>query len=179
MIKLEEYLANFIPSLENFCSKSPLQLKVSVVKETGDIELSSIYDTSFKYTFTVNPLKDKKTQIKEIKTSLEKNYPVVFSKLVVQLSKEEQEEKINEGLEIRKVLDMRKVLYLPRYKILRVHNKYNEIDAVDFKRKKIVKFKLSIPLTSFLNNLFFMSREELSDYFVQKTRIMYSIEKKE
>ena len=177
MISLKEQLDDFVSSLENFCSKSPLQLTVTVIEETGDITLSSIYDSSFKYQFTFEPFLDKKSQIKDVKTAVEKRYPVVFDFKRFPLEKQEQEQLIAAGNSVRDVLDMRKDVYLPRYKILRVHNKYNELDAFDFKTKKMVKFKITIPLISFLNKIFDMSKEQLSEFFKEKTKFMYVIKK--
>ncbi len=175
MLRLKEYLDEFLPTLENFCSKSPLQMTVSVVSDTGDINLTSLYDSSFFYSFKVNPFEDKKTQIKAVKTDIEKRYPVVFDHKRMPLSKEKQEEMIGLGNSIRDVINMREDIYLPRYKVLRVHNKYNELDAFDFKTRKMVKFKITMPLISFLSKLFVMSREELSEFFKDKTRFMYCI----
>jgi hypothetical protein len=175
MITLKEYLDDFIPTLENFCSKSPLQLTFSVVPETGNIRFSSLYDSSFNYEYTVTPFQSKKDQIKEIKTYVEKKYPVIFDHKRFPLDKEEQEKLIVGGTSIREVLDMRKDVYLPRFKVLRVHNKYNELDVYDFFKHKMIKFKITIPLIGFLDKLFVMSKEDLSIFFREKTKFMYVI----
>jgi len=176
IVKLNDYLQDFIPSLENFCSKSPLQLVVRVIQETGEVFLTSIYDKKIEYIFKIDPLKEKKSQIKEIKTYFEKMYPIIFDYKRLSLSKEKQEELIESGKPVREVLDMREDVFLPRYKILRVHNKYNEIDVFDFKTKKMVKFKILIPLISFLSFIF-DGGDKISMYnlFREKTKFMYII----
>lgn len=176
IVKLNDYLQDFIPSLENFCSKSPLQLVVRVIPETGEVFLTSIYDKTIEYTFKIDPLKEKKSQIKEIKTHFEKMYPIIFDYKRLSLSKEKQEELIESGKPVREVLDMREDVFLPRYKILRVHNKYNEIDVFDFKTKKMVKFKILIPLISFLSYVFSIKdKMDMYTIFKEKTKFMYII----
>lgn len=174
-ISLKDSLDDFIRSLENFCSKSPLQPTIKVITETGYITLTSLYNPEVNVSITFQPQLDKQSQIKEIKTALEKFYPVVFDHKNIPLSKEEQEKLIVNGKPVREVLDIRQSIYLPRYKIVRVHNKYNELDVFDFKTKKMIKFKIIIPLITFLNNVFTMSKEELSAFFREKTKFMYCI----
>jgi len=175
MISIKNCLNEFIPTLDNFCSKSPLQMTITLVQETGDITLFSQYDKSFNYKFKYDPSVDKKSQIKKIKTDIEKKYPIIFDHKRFPLAKDKQEELIKGGASIRDVLNMREDVYLPRYKVLRVHNKYNELDAFDFKTRKVVKFKITIPLVSFLSKLFIMQRVELSEFFREKTSFMYCI----
>lgn len=175
-VSLQDYLNDFIPSLENFCSKSPLQPTVSVVFETGKVVLNSSRMKE-PITFMVDPMTDKKKQIKDIKMQIEKMYPVIFDHKKFPLEAEEIEEVVSSGAPIKEALAIRKDIYLPRYKILRIHNKYNEIDAFDFKTKKTIKFKVRIPLVPFMNNVFSMSKENLSDEFRRDVKFLYTIKK--
>lgn len=175
-VSLQDYLNDFIPSLENFCSKSPLQPNVSVITETGKITLSSTYMKD-SISFTVDPMVDKKKQIKDVKMQIEKLYPIIFDHKKFPLSAEEIEDVVSSGAPIKEALSLRKDVYLPRYKILRVHNKYNEIDAFDFKTKKTIKFKVRIPLVPFMSKIFTLNRESMSDQFRQDVKFLYAIKK--
>lgn len=174
-ISMDDYMKDFIPTLENFCSKSPLQFTINYIPETGLVKLTSPYPDIEEYAFTVNPMKDKKLQIKEIKETVSKNYPVIFSLKKFPYSASEIESFVEKGVPIKDAMSMRKETYLPRYKIIRVHNRYNEIDVVDFKTRKLLKFKLSIPLVRFLEKLFNSSREDISSFFKNDTRFLHVI----
>ena len=174
-ISMEEYMADFMPTLENFCSKSPLQPKIEYVPELGTIKLSSSYPNIEDVTFNVDPMKDKKQQIREIKKTIEIQYPIIFDVKRFSYSPEEIENLVSEGVTIKDAMNMRKECYLPRYKITRVHNRYNELDVFDFKTKKMLKFKVNIPLVAFLDKLFNSSREEISSFFRKDTRFIHKI----
>jgi len=174
-ISLKDYMNDFIPSLENFCSKSPLQPTLKIVADTGKIII--LIENLEDIEYTVDPFVDKKIQIKEIKTLIEKQYPIVFDKKQVLYSAEEIEQFISEGVTVKDALSLRKNIYLPRYKIVRVHHFYNEIDAYDFKTRKMIKFKVTIPLSKLLQDLLFKDKEVISTSFRQSTKFMYVVRK--
>lgn len=176
-VSMDDYMKDFLPTLENFCSKSPLQPRIEFVPETGLIKLESKYKEIEPYTFTVNPLRNKKDVIKEIKGMLEKNYPIVFDLKQVPLSLEEIESLTTEGIPITEIMNKRNDVYLPRYKVLRVHNRYNEMDLYDFKTRTLLKIKVIIPLVVFLDKLFSSTREEITSFFKKDTRFLYAIKK--
>jgi len=179
-ISMETYMRDFIPTLENFCSKSPLQPKIDYVLETGAVHVTSRYAPEFNYSFVVDPLTDKKQQIRNLKKEMEKFYPVLFDNRKISFSPEEIEELIAEGVPVKEAVQMRKDVSLPRYRIIRVHNQYNEIDMVDFKTKKVIKVKTLIPVMVVLNKLYTIKPENRFTHdFKRDTRFVHVISSKE
>lgn len=181
-VSLESYMADFMPTLENFCSKSPAQPKIEYVKETGKVYLTLKHDLENPMIITLNPMVDKRDQIHTIKRSIEKEYPVIFEKKYFPYSPQEIERMVEEKhLSITEALGKRKEVFFPRYKIVRVHHKFNEIDCFDFKTRKLIKFKLYIPVVNFLDKYYEhpQDRNKNNDLFYSNKKFLYSLTKKD
>lgn len=157
IISLEDYLKDFVPTLNNFIDKCPVNAHVSVIKETGFVYVC-IYDSRNEkeldgMSFQIDPLSDKKNQIKKIKIFLQEYYPVVYQILNIPYNEEELENLVETGMSIQDALKLRKKEKIPVYKIIRVHHKFNDIDCLDLISNEIYKVKLQQPLEIFLRSI--------------------------
>lgn len=143
----KEYIDDFLPTLSNFCSKAPLTIEIKYVKDLNKVFLK--YDDN---TLEVNIdiTKNKKEVIKEIKEELQKDYPYIYEKKVVVPNAEEVESLVDKGVSISDALNQTTVDLEPKYQIIRVHHKYNEVDLLELKTNLIYKFKSKIPIVKLL-----------------------------
>lgn len=174
-VSMEDYLKDFVPSFENFCQKCPLQPRPEIVNETGALYLTLPNDPENPLIFKIDPLIEKQEQIRNIKKKLEGNYPVIFEKLSYRYSADEIEKMVSEGITLSEALNKQKETYLPRYKIIRVHHTSQEIDCFDFKKKTKVKFKMLVPLISFLGVVQEGNREKISETFFKNKKFVMQI----
>jgi hypothetical protein len=176
ILSMEDYLRDFLPSLENFCQKCPLQPRPEIVPETGMLYLYLPTDEQNPLIFTLNPMVPKQEQIRIIKMKLIDNYPVIQERVLLRLTAKEVEDLINEGsVSLTEALDKRKELYFPRYKIIRVHHSSQEIDCYDIKKKNKAKFKLTIPLINFLSTVNEGNKEKISESSFKNKRFVMTI----
>jgi hypothetical protein len=174
-VSIEDYLKDFLPSLENFCQKSPLQPRPEVVTETGSLYLHLPNDPENPLVFKINPLLPKQDQIRDIKKILEPNYPVIFERNSERLTAEEIEKLINSGVPVAEALGRRSETFEPRYKMIRVHHPSQEIDCIDLKKNQKVKFRLTLPLLTFLSILATGDKEKISHTFFMNKRFVMII----
>ena len=161
-ISLKEYLIDFQRSYNNFISKCPLKVKTSIVQETGRLYIE-ILDSKGKsvdgFDFVVNPSIEKQVQIREIKEKLEVFYPIIYQEVETQYDAEQIEEFMKQGISLTDALKKRLTSNNKKYKIIRAHHKFNELDCYDYATSKVMKFKLKfkdhyyIPTATFLEKL--------------------------
>jgi len=161
-LSLKDYLADFMPSLENFISKCPLKVKSSLVQDTGTLYIE-ILDPNGKsidgFNYVVHASKEKQSQIREIKEKLEVFYPIIYQETQEMYSADEIAKIVEEdNIPLADALKMRKTVTIKKFKIIRAHHRYNELDCYDFISGKMMKFKLkvkthSIPTVRFLQEL--------------------------
>jgi hypothetical protein len=145
-ISLEEYLKDFMPSLDNFISKCPLKIKSTLVRESGNLYLE-ILDNSGKsidgFNYVVHATQDKQSQIREIKEKLENFYPIIFKITEERYSSKEITALVDsKKYTLEDALELKRMVNTPKYKIIRAHHKYNELDCLDLNSNKMMKFKL-------------------------------------
>lgn len=178
IVSLEEYLKDFVPTLNNFIDKCPVNVHVSIIKETGFIYVC-IYDAKNEkeidgMSFQIDPLSDKKNQIKKIKMFLEDYYPVISQVINVPYDKEELEKIVEQGTPIQEALKLRKQEKIPVYKIIRVHHKYNDMDCLNLATNEIYKVKLQQPIEIFLRS-FWEDSISASNTFFKISKIVGNI----
>ena len=150
-VKIEsakDYIDDFLPTLSNFCSKTPLTIQINYVKDLNKVFLK--YDDKT-MEVDIDITKNKKEVIKGIKEELQKDYPYIYEKKVVVPSAEEVENLVDNGVSLSDALNQTSVDLEPKYQILRVHHKYNEVDLLELKTNLIYKFKSKIPIVKLLN----------------------------
>jgi hypothetical protein len=161
-VSLKDYLADFMPSLDNFFSKCPLKIKRSLSPDNGKLYVE-ILDNSKKsidgFSVDIDPNQNKRSQIRTIKEKLQNFYPNITQTKIVAYTPEEMEVEItNNGLSIKEALKLTHSTTIQKYQILRAHHKFNEFDVIDLETNKILKFKLRfkthhIPTATFLEKL--------------------------
>lgn len=150
-IKFSDYADDFLRTLSNFCSKNPLQPRINYVKELGKIYLE--YGEGKSLSYELNPLKNKKDVIKEIKTKLQQDYPVFYTKKVTTLPANEIEKLVKDGMPLAEALNIAVKEFYPKYKVIRVHHAYNELDCMDMQTRIMYKFHSELPVTAILEEL--------------------------
>lgn len=181
-VSMESFLEDFNPTFENFVRKCPLNPTVTLVKDTGHLTIKgakNINSEPFEFTFVLDPTKNKKDQIKQIKLKLEKHYPIIFETKYVRLSDAEIEDQVSQGVPIKVALNERKELYYTRYIIKRVHHQYNELDVFDIKTRRLVKYKFfKKPVGVYLKELFNDPMNVSKEFFNDEVaRFAYCIDK--
>jgi hypothetical protein len=160
-VSLKDFLNDFMPSFNNFISKCPLKMKTSLVPETGNLYielLNSLGKSIDGFNVVIDPNKEKQLQIKEIKDKLENFYPIIYLEKEEPYSPDEVEKFVNDGMTIKEALSMRKNIRIEKFKVMRAHHRYNELDCLDLQNNKVLKFKLrfkkySIPTATFLEKM--------------------------
>lgn len=170
-IDLDAYAKDFLRTLSNFCSKCPLQPCIRYVDSLGKVYIE--WGTDESLSFELDPLKEKKDTIKDIKMKLQESYPVLYTKKVTMLSAKEIEKMVDNGMPLSEALEQSNTEYIPKYKIMRVHHSYNEFDCLDMNTKQLYKFRTKLPVTAILEELRKNPKdnESLLDNFVLLYRI--------
>lgn len=150
------YLTDLIKSLSNFCNKCPLKPNINVVKPLGKIY---VYCDNEEIEITVDVMKNKKVVIGELKKRLENKYPVIYRKILKNPNAEDIRKSLNEGKTLEEALNESQVIYEPMYKVIRVHDKYNELDVCSLADDMIYKFKCKIPVMAILEDLKYLGKE--------------------
>lgn len=150
------YLNDLIKSLSNFCNKCPLKPNINVVKPLGKIY---VYCGDEEIELTVDITKNKKVIIGELKKQLEDKYPVIYKKTIQNPSADDIRKSMSNGKTLEEALNESKITYEPLYKIIRVHDKYNEIDVCSLVDNGMYKFKCKIPIMGILEDLKYMGKE--------------------
>ena len=149
-VNYSEYMNDLIKSLSNFCNKSPLQATIKVVREMG---LIYVYYLDKELEIKINVNQNKKDVISHVKSILENEYPIIYKKSNCVPNADEVRKLLDEGKSLEEALNSTKINYEPLYKIIRCHNRYNEMDVMDLSNKDVFKFKCKIPLMSILEDL--------------------------
>jgi len=159
-VSLKDYLADFMPSLNNFFSKCPLTLKSSLSPDNGKIYIEIIKEGKSidGFSVDVDPTADKHTQIRVIKEKLQYFYPTITQVKVVPYTPDEMENEIKNGLSVKDALKLVHTTKVQKYQIIRAHHRFNEFDVLDLETNKLLKFKLRfkthhIPTATFLEKL--------------------------
>lgn len=144
------YLESLVKSLSNFCSKCPLKPTIQVVKDLGKIYIRCNEED---IEITVDVKKDKKKIIGDLKKKLEKNYPIIYEKITQVPNADEVRKILNQGKTLEEALNTTQTIYKKVYKIMRVHDSYNELDLFSIDDNCMYKFKCKIPLIALLEDL--------------------------
>jgi hypothetical protein len=172
-------LEDFLKTFDSFCSKSPIQLKYNCVKETGQLQ---VYSSWFKedLNFTINPLKDKHPQVHNILNSVIPFYPEIMDFVSIPLSVEEIDANVNKGVPLIEILGMRKLIGTKKYRIQRVHHKFNEIDCLNYESNVFEKFKTKIPMIKFMEGIFnrLEDKHETSIFFNSNSYLLRQLTRK-
>lgn len=150
------YLESLVKSLSNFCNKCPLKPTVQVVKDLGKIYIH--YDNE-EIEISVDVKKDKKKIIGDLKKKLEKHYPIIYEKSTQVPNANEVRKMLNEGKSLEEALNETQIVYKKVYKIMRVHDSYNELDLLSIDDDYMYKFKCKIPLIALLEDLKYNGRD--------------------
>ena len=150
------YLESLVKSLSNFCSKCPLKPTIQVVKDLGKIYVR--YDEDGKE-ITVDVKKDKKKIIGDLRKKLEKHYPIIYEKTSQVPNADEVRKILNQGKSLEEALNTTQTVYKKVYKIMRVHDLYNELDLFSIEDDCMYKFKCKIPLIALLEDLKYNGRD--------------------
>jgi len=177
-VSLSTYLEDFIPTFSNFISKCPAHLDVKIVKETGMVSVVVLNEQNKvidHMEFLINPLLEKKEQIRNVKIFLEKYYPIIHSVESVLYDKEEVDQLVESGqYSLVQALKLRKTVVTDLYQIIRIHHRTNEIDCLNFKDKKTYKYKLHQPLELFMKKMW-ENNIETSKIFPSISKLMYEV----
>ena len=150
------YLEGLVKSLSNFCSKCPLKPTIQVVKDLGKIY---VHYNEEDIEITVDVKKDKKKIIGDLKKKLEKNYPIIYEKTTQVPNADEVRKILNQGKTLEEALNTTQIVYKKVYKIMRVHDSYNELDLLSIDDGCMYKFKCKIPLIALLEDLRYNGRD--------------------
>ena len=170
-VNYSKYINDLTKSLSNFCNKSPLKPAIKIVKEMG---LIYIYYLNKELEIKININKNKKDIIGYVKSILENDYPIIYKKINCVPNADDVRKLLNEGKTLEKALNSIKVKYEPLYKIIRCHDRYNEIDVIDLLDNEMFKFKCKIPLIAILEDLKYNGKD--SD-ILDNISLMYKISK--
>lgn len=151
-----DYLDGLIKSLSNFCNKSPLKPTIRVVREMNVIY---VYYNNKELEIKINVNEDKKKVIGDLKKKLEKEYPIIYKKTSKVADANLVRKLLNEGKTLEEALNSTQIEYEPLYKIIRIHDRYNEIDAVSLSDDELYKFKCKIPIVAILTDLNSMGKD--------------------
>lgn len=141
-----ENVQSFKKSLENFLSKCPLDCSVTY----NDFEATI---TGESVTVVVNLTKPKKAEIERLKKALIRFYPILKVEEEKSPDVDKLQKMIEEGeITLKDALSYKEKQVTELGTIVRLHNKYNELDVLDNKGE-LLKYKVSMPLTLFVQNL--------------------------
>lgn len=166
-----DYSNDLLKSLSNFCSKSPINVEINYVKDMNKIYLNYENKT---YTIDIDPLINKKLVIGNVKKELEKYYPYLYEMEKTIPSSEEIETLMKQGLTLKEALSNVYEDEVPKFKIIRKHDKFNEIDVLNLKDKCLYKYKTRIPVSVLIERSKYKDCSLLNDI-----QLMYKLEKKE
>lgn len=170
-ISTEDYSNDLLKSLSNFCSKTPLNVSIHYAK---DINKIYVYYEDDVITIDINPLVDKKIVIGKIKKQLEKYYPYLYKKEKIIPSYNDIEHLINNGLTLKEALSKTEETEIAKFKIIRKHDKFNELDVIDLEDNQMYKYKSKIPVAVIIE------RSKYKDTtLLDEIQLMYKLEKKE
>jgi len=167
----KDYLDDLVKSLSNFCSKSPLKPTLKIVR---DMNLIYLYYNDEELEIKININQNKKDVIGKIKNMLEKEYPIIYKKTNCVPNANDVRKLLNEGKTLEQALNNTQVKYEPLYKIIRCHDRYNELDVLNLSDGEMYKFKCRIPLVSVLEDLKYRGRD--SD-ILENINMLYKINK--
>ena len=167
----KDYLDDLVKSLSNFCNKSPLKPQIKVVR---DMNLIYLYYNDEELEIKVNINQNKKEVIGKIKKILEDEYPIIYKKSNCVPNANDVRKLLNEGKTLEEALNSTKVNYEPLYKVIRCHDRYNEIDMLSLTDGELYKFKCKIPLIAILEDIKYLGKD--SDVLNQIS-LLYKINK--
>lgn len=170
----KKYSEDFMRTLSNFCMKSPLQPKINYVEEMSKVYLT--YGDNECIEFDINPMEDKKDAIKQIKNVLQKDYPVIYTKKTRILPSEEIEKLVEGGMPLSKALEQTTTDYMPKYRVMRVHHYYNELDCFDLQNKVMYKFHAKLPVTAILEEIKMNGKD--NEGVIDNLSLLYRMDKK-
>lgn len=153
------YSKKFLSSLSNFCTKCPLQPKITYIPS---IEKVIVKTSNNEIEVILDPSKDKKVAISEIKEILIQDYPIIYNVEKVNLSTREIDELIIEGKPLDDALLSKKDVIEKYGRLERIHNKFNELDIYNFNTNKIEKYKGKIPLVFLIDKI---EKNEWEDFW--------------
>lgn len=162
----KEYVDDFLPTLSNFCSKCPLQPTVDYIQSEGMIYITPSIGNQI--TVVINPTVDKHDVIRDIKNEMYKNYPIISNVEETNLSSDEIEKLIDDGMSVKDALEKKQCKIVDMYKVIRVHHRYNELDCEEISTNKLCKLKSKIPLTMLLNKLYAKDKDVYSNIIFMK-----------
>lgn len=165
----KDYLKDFLPTLSNFCSKSPLQPSVTISSDNSKIRIVPTKGEEIVLDLDQNSL-TKKEVINKVKKELEKNYPYIYAEEEY-YDTEEIENMVDSGVSLSEALEKNNKRIVKVLKVIRVHHKYNELDCLNLKTQKMEKYKCKIPVTNILQD----TEKELPSF--DKLKFLYSLEK--
>jgi hypothetical protein len=149
-----EFKRKFEKSFSSFCEKSPLILSFKIAGDKVIInDRSGLMEDN--YLHQLEYLKDVKVNIAEIKEHLQKYYPVFFDEIEKKPTQEEIQEMVDRGIDYKTIMSKPgEFKSVPRYQIIRVINQCNEINVFDYQERKVKFFKLSVPVVSFMEEVY-------------------------
>lgn len=165
----KDFLKDFLPTLSNFCSKSPLQPSVIISSDNSKIRIVPIKGEEIVLDLDNNSL-TKKEIINKVKKELEKDYPYIFAEEEY-YDTEEIENMVDSGISLSEALEKNNKRIVKVLKVIRVHHKYNELDCLNLKTQQMEKYKCKIPVTNILQD----AEKELPSF--DKLKFLYSLEK--
>ena len=169
------YAQSFLHTLSNFCSKCPLQPKINYVEDMGRVYVTWGEGKSFD--FVIDPMNDKKDVIKELKTLLQKDYPILYEKKITTLPAEEIEKLVDNGVSLSDALGRTVTEYIPKYRVVRVHHQYNELDLFDLTSRMMYKFHSKLPVTAILEDIKYNPKD--NEEVFNSLTLLYRMDKKE
>jgi len=159
-LDLNSFNQSLLKSLTNFCNKSPLNLKITIVDR---LIILSGEQLPSPISYTINYQISKKENISNIRELLEIYYPIIPELKENILTEEEvrvlAESYITQGMSTTGALDkavskrIQKTV-VNRYKVIRRLDFDNEINVYDLLENKKKVFSLKTPVTYFISLLF-------------------------
>lgn len=139
----KDYVKNFLKTLNNFCTKCPLDIKVIYVPENTTVYIK--YDDKT-INVKIDITKDKKEVIASLKEKLMKNYPFIYVKEEKIHTSDEVEALLAQGETLENALKPYDLM-VKKYMVIRKHDIYNELDCKDIENDELCKFKCKIPVS--------------------------------
>ena len=155
-INSKNYIDDLVKSLSNFCNKSPLKPVLKVIK---DMNLIYVCYNNKELEIKININQNKKDVIGKIKKELEKEYPIIYKKTNCVPNVNDIRKLLNSGKTLEEALNDTKIEYEPLFKVIRCHDKYNELDVINLSDGEMYKFKCRIPLVSILEDLKYRGKD--------------------
>lgn len=148
-LNIQDFNEEFKKKFTSFCEKSPLYLafnirgnKVEIIDKSYTEEKNDIYTLNYLYTTKLN--------IKNIRTMLEKRYPVIKYNVKQPLSNDKMNEYLNEGKSVEEVLDMSEEKVIDKYKLMKVLHGTNELIVEDLEEGTLKLLGCKLPIISIL-----------------------------